>query len=174
MSKPNSVNTAIRIPADVYEKIESQSISEDKTISSIINQILKKYVTWDQFVNDIGFFFIQKPFLNFTFEHIRDEDIIYGAKTICYTGLRDAITFIHGKVDAESILDVIKLWLSASNLSFKIISNKNTIEIRIHHDIGKKASIYIGSVIEKLLSDIGTKTEQLVLEDHSIFILLRL
>ncbi|MGN6346586.1 MAG: hypothetical protein ACTHME_02670 [Candidatus Nitrosocosmicus sp.] len=112
--------------------------------------------------------------MNFNFEHILDEDIIYGAKNICYAGLRDAITFIHGKVDANSILDVIKLWLSASNLSFKIISNKNVIEIRIHHDIGKKTSLYIGSVIEKLLSEVGAKTERLVLEDHSVFILLKL
>ena len=63
-STPNTINTAIRIPTDVYEKINNQAIQEDKTISSIINHVLRKYVSWDQFVSDVGFVFLQKPFVN--------------------------------------------------------------------------------------------------------------
>lgn len=40
-----------------------ESVSKDASVSVIINGFLHKYVTWDQFVNDIGFIFLQKPFL---------------------------------------------------------------------------------------------------------------
>ena len=54
MPKQSTVNTAIRIPTEVYEKIELQAESEGTNISSVINNVLRKYVTWDQFICDIG------------------------------------------------------------------------------------------------------------------------
>ena len=58
----STTNTAIRIPSDTYKKISTQADQENKTVSSIINEVLRKYVTWDQFVSDIGFVFLQKLF----------------------------------------------------------------------------------------------------------------
>ena len=62
MSKNSTTSTVICIPTEIYEKIEFQASTEDKTVSAIINHILRKYVSWDQFVSDIGFVFLQKPF----------------------------------------------------------------------------------------------------------------
>ena len=59
MSKNPTTNTAIRIPTDIYEKIEFQASTEDKTVSAIINNILRKYATYDHFVSDIGLVFLQ-------------------------------------------------------------------------------------------------------------------
>ncbi len=70
MSKNSTTNTAIRIPTEIYEKIEFQAVTEDKTVSAIINNIRRKYVSWDQFISDIGFVFLQKPFVRNVFEHI--------------------------------------------------------------------------------------------------------
>ena len=143
-STPNTINTAIRIPTDVYEKINNQAIQEDKTVSSIINHILRKYVSWDQFVSDVGFVFLQKPFVQSIFEHISEEDLVKAARTVCYTGMRDAISFIHGKNDVDSIIDVIKLWLSASKFTNTVIKSENTVELRIQHNLSQKCSLYMG------------------------------
>ncbi len=70
MSKNPTTNTAIRIPTEIYEKIEFQASTEDKTVSAIINNILRKYVSWDQFVSDVGFVFLQKPFVRNIFEQV--------------------------------------------------------------------------------------------------------
>jgi hypothetical protein len=43
----------MRIHTDIYEKIEMETVSKDASVSAIINGILRKYVTWDQFVNAI-------------------------------------------------------------------------------------------------------------------------
>ena len=133
-----TTNTAIRIPIDVYEKIEMQSISEGTNISSVINNILRKYVTWDQFINDIGFIFLQKPFLRTIFEDIPEAVIIKAAKTTCHAGMRDAISFIHGKIDTNTIIDVVKLWLSSSNIPLRVIYDKEVLEFRIQHKLKKK------------------------------------
>lgn len=169
-SAPNTINTAIRIPTDVYEKINNQAIQEDKTVSSIINHILRKYVSWDQFVSDVGFVFLQKPFVQSIFEHISDEDLVKAARTVCYTGMRDAISFIHGKNDVDSIIDVIKLWLSASKFTNTVIKSENTVELRIQHNLSQKCSLYMGTLISMLFADLNMKPEKSLLRDHSLIL----
>lgn len=173
-SSSSTTNTAIRIPTDVYEKIEMQALTEDKTVSAIINNILRKYVTWDQFISDIGFVFLQKPFVRNIFENISEEDIVKAAKTTCYIGMKDAISFIHGKNDIESIVDVIKLWLSASNFPNKIIKDENKIEIRIQHQLGRKCSVYMGTLLSLLFADLNIKIEKSTLSDHSLIVTFKL
>lgn len=166
----STVNTAIRIPAEIYEKIEFQASAEDKTISAIINNVLRKYVSWDQFVSDIGFVFLQKPFVRNIFEHLSDEIIIKAARTSCYTGMRDAISFIHGKNDLESIVDVLKLWFSASNFNNKVIQSDGKLEFRIQHNLGRKGSLYIGTLISSLFADLNIKSKESLLKEHSLVI----
>ncbi len=169
-SAPNTINTAIRIPTDVYGKINNQAIQEDKTVSSIINHILRKYVSWDQFVSDVGFVFLQKPFVQSIFEHISDEDLVKAARTVCYTGMLDAISFIHGKNDVDSIIDVIKLWLSASKFTNTVIKSENTVELRIQHNLSQKCSLYMGTLISMLFADLNMKPEKSLLRDHSLIL----
>ena len=166
----STTNTAIRIPSDIYKKISTQAVQENKTVSSIINDVLRKYVTWDQFVNDIGFVFLQKPFVLNIFEYVSDEGIIRAAKTSCYTGMRDAISFIHGKNDVDSIIDVIKLWLSASKFTNTIIKSENSVEVRIQHNLGQKCSLYMGTLLTKLFADLNMKPEKSMLKDHSMIL----
>ena len=169
-SAPNTINTAIRIPTDIYEKINNQAIQEDKTVSSIINHILRKYVSWDQFVSDVGFVFLQKPFVQRIFENISEEDLVKAARTVCYTGMRDAISFIHGKNDVDTIIDVIKLWLSASKFTNTVIKSENTVELRIQHNLSQKCSLYMGTLISMLFADLNMKPEKSLLRDHSLIL----
>jgi hypothetical protein len=166
----STTNTAIRIPSDIYKKISTQADQENKTVSSIINEVLRKYVTWDQFVSDIGFVFLQKPFVRSIFEQVSDEDIIRAAQTSCYTGMRDAISFIHGRNDVDAIIDVIKLWLSASKFTNTIINSENSVEIRIQHNLGQKCSLYMGALLTKLFADLNMKPEKSMLKDHSMIL----
>ena len=170
MSKNSTTNTAIRIPTEIYEKIEFQASTEVKTVSAIINNILRKYVSWDQFVSDIGFVFLQKPFVRNIFEHVSDDELVKAAKTSCYTGMRDAISFIHGKNDVESIVDVLKLWFSASNFINKVIQVDGKTEFRIQHNLGRKGSLYIGTLISSLFADLNIKSKEALLKEHSLVI----
>lgn len=71
--------------------------------------------------------------------------------------MRDAISFIHGKNNVESIVDVLKLWFSASNFNNKVIQADGKIEFRIQHNLGRKGSLYIGTLISSLFTDLNVK-----------------
>ena len=113
---------------------------------------------------------MQKPFVRSIFEQVSDEDIIRAAKTSCYTGMRDAISFIHGRNDVDAIIDVIKLWLSASKFTNTIINSENSVEIRIQHNLGQKCSLYMGTLLTKLFADLNMKPEKSMLKDHSMIL----
>jgi hypothetical protein len=104
------------------------------------------------------------------FEHVSDEDLVKAAKTSCYTGMRDAISFIHGKNDVGSIVDVLKLWFSASNFNNKVIQADGKIEFRIQHNLGRKGSLYIGTLISSLFADLNIKSKEALLKEHSLVI----
>ena len=82
--------------------------------------------------------------------------------------MRDAIAFIHGKNDVDSIIDVIKLWLSASKFTNTIISSENTVEVRIQHNLGEKCSFYMVTLITMLFADLNMRPEKSMLKDHSL------
>lgn len=176
-----TTNTTIRIPNDVYQKIETQAATEDKTVSFIINNILRKYVSWDQFVGEIGFVFLQKPFVRSIFEFLSEEQVVKAAKTTCYVGMKDAISFIHGKTDVDSVIDVIKLWLNASQFPNKIITKHHKegekekekddrIEIRIQHNLGQKCSAYMKTLLSLLFADLNMKAENIKSGDQSLIV----
>ena len=100
MVKQDTVNTAIRIPKDIYEKIEFEAESNNGNISSVINTALRKHVTWDQFVSDIGFVFMQKPFLRTIFEKISESDSCHGSQN--YMSFRnEGCSGIHTRKDCS-------------------------------------------------------------------------
>jgi hypothetical protein len=101
---------------------------------------------------------------------VSDDDLVKAAKTSCYTGMRDAISFIHGKNDVESIIDVLKLWFSASNFTNKVIRDDGKIEFRIQHNLGRKGSLYIGTLISTLFADLNIKSKEALLKEHSLVI----
>ncbi len=65
--------------------------------------------------------------------------------------MRDAISSIHGKNDVESIIDVLKLWFNASHFTNKVIHIDGNIEFRVQHNLGRKGSLYIGTLLSTLL-----------------------
>ena len=87
--------------------------------------------------------------------------------------MRDAISFIHGRIDIDTIIDIVKLWLSASNIPLRIIRNKELLEFRIQHNLGKKGSLYFGTLLSSLFSELNISSKKSILKDHPTIISLQ-
>ena len=167
-SSVGSTSTTIRIPNDIYEKIDFEASSQDSHVSTIINNILRKYATWDRFVSDIGFMYMQKPLLRALLEKISEKDISLISKTVGYARTRDAVLFISGKVDVKGIIDVVKLWLNSSKIPIRIIENTDNVEFIVQHNLGQKWSIYFSNVLKELFSELKIKPVEEDIEEHTV------
>jgi len=163
-----STSTTIRIPNDVYDKIEFEASSHDSHVSTVINNILRKYATWDRFVSDVGFMYMQKPLLRALLDKISDRDIVQVSKTVGYARTRDAVLFIGGKVNVKAIINVVKLWLTSSKIPIRIIENDDSIEFIVQHNLGRKWSIYFITLLKELFSELKITTIEEDVEDHTV------
>jgi len=166
--KSANVSTTIRIPKKVFEKIELEATTQDSNISNLINSILRKYVSWDRFVGDIGYMHMSKAFLRSMFEKITEKDMEKLATTTGYGRMRDAILFINGKVDLDGTINVIKLWLSASEIPIRVIKESEYVEFIVPHNLGQKWSMYFGIILKTIFEELDLSLKKEDLEEHTV------
>jgi len=82
--------------------------------------------------------------------------------------MRDAIIFIKGKLDIDSFLHALDLWVGASHLPFRHIVKDGTHRYIIHHELGRKWSIYLITVAASLLVEIGYHAKNEKVDDQSV------
>jgi len=169
--KSANVSTTIRIPKKVFEKIELEATTQDSNISNLINSILRKYVAWDRFVGDIGYMHMPKAFLRSMFEKITKEDMEKLATTTGHSRMRDAILFINGKVDLDGTINVIKLWLSASEIPIRIIRDSESVEFIVPHNLGQKWSMYFAIILKTIFDELNLSLKKEDLEEHTVTII---
>ena len=82
-----------------------------------------------------------------------------------------AVVFIHGKIAVDVIIDVIKLWLSASDMPLRVVKKEDIVEFRIQHNLGRKGSLYFSTLLMTLFDEIGVVPAKMpLLKDHAAII----
>lgn len=159
---------SVRVSEDVKEKLEVESEMNSTTLNTLISQILSKHVEWDRFAEDIGFVFLTKTFLRTLLDHVDEKTITTIAVSTCRGAMRDAVIFIKGQLNIESFLHAMDLWIGASHLPFRHIVSNGMDRYIIQHELGRKYSIYLVTVVTSLLVEIGYRTEHQKIDDQSV------
>lgn len=137
------------------------------TLNTLTSKILTKHVEWDRFAEDIGFVFLTKPFLRSLLEKVDEETIKKIAVSTCRGAIRDAIIFIKGEINIGSFLSAVDLWFGASHMPFRHIVKQDSDRYIIQHDLGKKWSLYIVTVINAVLNEIQYKSVNQRIDEQS-------
>ncbi len=165
--KKSAVITA-RVSEEIKNKLENEAEMKGSTVNTLTSNILTKHVSWDRFAEDIGFVFLTKPFLRALLDEVDDKTIKLIATTICRSAIRDAVLFLKGDLNKETIIDAFDLWFGASHMPFRHIKKENIDRYIIQHGLGTKWSIYIGAVVSILLGEVEYKVENQKSQEQSI------
>ena len=82
--------------------------------------------------------------------------------------IRDAVLFLKGDMNIESMLEAFDLWFEASHIPFRHIKNHKTDRYVVQHGLGKKWSIYITAVVNSLLNEIEYKVVNQTSHEQSV------
>ena len=159
---------SVRVADDVKEKLEVESELNAISLNTLIGQILTKHVEWDRFAEDIGIVVLTRPFFRAILEEVDDKTLTIIAVSTCRSAIRDAMLFITGKADLQSFLKVLDLWLAASNISFRHITEDHQDKYIVQHELGHKWTIYFTSVTNTLLSELGHRMDNQNLTEQTI------
>ena len=138
------------------------------TLNTLVSQILSKHVEWDRFAEDIGFVFLTKQFLRTLLDYVDEKALTMIAVSTCRGAMRDAMLFIKGKIDITTFIQALDLWFGASHMPFRHIVNGGSDRYIVQHELGRKWSIYIATVVNSLLTEMEYMVKNQKTDEQSV------
>ena len=166
--RDKSVVISVRIPQTVKQELERESDVSGISLNTLIAQVLLKHVKWDAFATEIGFASLPKSFIKAVIEKIDDESLTTLSSSVGRRSLRDAMIFMHGEVTINSFVSALDLWLEAANIQYRRKERNGQTQYMIMHKLGTKWSLYLNSVVNSLLNELGYKTAELNTDEESL------
>jgi len=159
------VTRAFKMEDDLDREISWQAKKKSITTSSLINQILRRYTDWYQYIgHGSNFLTLDKEmFASFLYE-ISEEKLIEIARSSALVSIHSFLQFRYPKINLDTIMDYFSNLSSYSNLGeINIIDEgHDRFEIHIRHPFGMKWSIFQAEYISGILSsflEMQTTTE---------------
>lgn len=145
---------SIRINDDEKGILSVEGDLEGITLNALIGKIISKHIRWDRFVREIDSVCINKKSLTVLLESLDSTKIEQMCNVNSIISMKDAILFSKGNFTFENFLSVFDMWLDSSNISYRHISMDNFDRYIVKHGLGKNFSLFLNSLIEKILHEL--------------------
>lgn len=159
---------SVRVSDQIRTALESESEINSISVNTLINQILSKYIQWDRFTKEIGVMFLTKATFRALLSDIDENQLKILASSTCRGAFRDASLFMKGELSINSLIEILDLWLAASNISFRHVKTGNSEKYIIQHELGRKYSLYLGTAISAILSEVGHMVKNETATDQNL------
>lgn len=159
-SSSDSRVITFRIDKDVISIVEQESKRRGINLNNMANQILKSYIDWDMLQARAGMIPIAKPLLVELLNKISNEEIVSIASNVGRNTIKEIVSFMRNKMDLDSFLTWLELWLKKNSTSGYNHSADDTTNVHtyiIKHDLGEKWSLYHKTVLEVIFKEVLQK-----------------
>lgn len=149
-----------RIDEDVMSIVEQESQRLHINLNNMTNQILKSYVDWDMLQARAGMIPIAKPLLVELLNKVSDEEIVSLANNVGKNTMTDIISFMRNRLDLDSFLTWLELWLRKNSTSGYTHNIDETTDVHTYimkHDLGEKWSLYHKIILDLIFKEILQK-----------------
>lgn len=167
LSHKNNI-ISIRVDNDIKHKLSVESEMKSVTMNTLISKVLTKHVQWDCFAEDLGFVLLTKSFLKSMLDELDEESVKRIALNTCKGAIRDTIIFIKGELNITNFFEGVDLWFTASHIPFRHITTELDDKYIIQHELGKKFSIYIVTVLNAILNEMKFKITNQNIDEQSV------
>ena len=133
--------------------IEKEAESRGVSVSSLLNQILAKYVRRDRYFEQLGFIPMSKDVLRKWLSRIDRQFLLADSKELGSTIAREYVSYFFHDVNKYTLLEFLDLWLSRFQ-SYQHKVNGNTHSFAVNHDINMQYSIYMKEFLKALMESI--------------------
>ena len=136
-----------------YER-ELRSEAEDKRISlnALANQIFGDYVEFGKFMKKFGMVEMSKGSFKELLEVLDEKNIINFAKSIGSKEPKDFILFKWAELSPNTISEFIRMYFEYCGYGMCHLKSENdSITVSIHHEFGKKGSIFLKAFLEAII-----------------------
>ncbi|MCH9658462.1 hypothetical protein K0U27_07180 [archaeon] len=153
-----------------YEKGLRKEAEEKRiSLNTLANQIFGDHVEYDQFMKKFGMVEMSKGSFKDLLNSLDEKNIINFAKSIGSTEPKDFILFKWKKLTPDSVSEFIKMYFEHCGYGMcDMQTNDSTSEVSIHHDFGKKGSIFLKAFLEAIVQSSLERDSDVAITDNSV------
>ncbi|HZW57069.1 MAG TPA: hypothetical protein VFF30_12340 [Nitrososphaerales archaeon] len=165
------VTRAFKIDDNLDRTIAGQAEKTGITPSSLVSQILRRYVEWGQFTGvGTNFVTIDKEVFAAFLDELSEDRIVEIARSSALVSTHNFLKFRYQRINFDTIRDFLGSLSAHSNVGeVRIMEDEDTehsgrYEINARHSLGMKWSIFLSEYISGILSsflEMQTTTEEL-------------
>lgn len=146
---------SIRMDSNLSDKLHEKSQDQKVSLNTLINNMLEKQVHWYDLIDEVGWVSIFRQTFKELMDSVSKEKATKIGLTTGKVDLQNSINYFYGKVELETILDLLKKRFQSMKVQFRRISEKDREKIIIQHDLGKNWPYLIVAELNELLNEIG-------------------
>jgi len=159
-----------RLESSVIEELQTEAEYRETSLNVLINQILRRYSSWERYENKMGMISIPKIMLS----SIIDETIKIGKENgiedvtifrntlmkdlshIAFTFLKDSVLLIKKNYNLISVLEVLEQYLKVVGInSDHRIEDDGKHTYVIQHKLGENWSLFIKEFLILIFENLG-------------------
>ena len=148
---------SIRMDSNLSDKLHEKSQDQKVSLNTLINNMLEKQVHWYDLIDEVGWVSIFRQTFKELMDSVSKEKATKIGLTTGKVDLQNSINYFYGKVELETILDLLKKRFQSMKVQYRRISEKDREKIIIQHDLGKNWPYLIVAELNELLNEIGCR-----------------
>lgn len=155
-----TVLRTIRLTQEMDDVLRKGAEQKGESMNGLIESMMTRYIEWDRLATKFGFVTIPSETLRSILEHLDDEEVESIATDLGGSMLKTMTTFWFKELNLQAFLDMTSLRAKYSGLyTCEVKTNEKGYMMAFHHDLGKKWSIFLKSIVGRFVRDVmGTQT----------------
>lgn len=173
-------SVTFRVPMSVVEELQAESDQKEVALNVLVNQILRRHVSWDRYMDKAGMLQIPKTMLTSCLERAirmsqsrmsakayRDEFVKYAA-AMAFELMKESVLFMRGRYDIWAVLEVLEEYMKASGVASdhkKQGSGLHTFVVQ--HDMGENWSLFIKELLTLVFQNLAGARAEISATPHT-------
>ena len=160
--KEKTRSITYRLPENLVEELETESMEKNISHNVLVKQILEKYIQWDRYADKIGMIPVPKNIIDELGKEMSGEDID-GIIKVMLPMIKESVLFMKGKYDLKRCIETLEDYMKASGMK-----SDHRIEGELHHfivqhELGVKWSLLterlFKEIFHEFLPDLNLKCQ---------------
>jgi len=167
--RQKATTRTIRLPEYLDNLLERDSEDKRISINSLVNSLITRYAEWDRYTDKIGFISLPREVIKLLLDSIDDEKIRQLAERFGSRHAEEYMMFWFKRLSPDTFLDQLALFCRYAGLArYEIETNGRDKVIVLHHELGRKWSIFLGHIIVQIMKNTIKVVPKFDITEYSI------
>ncbi len=137
-------------------------------LNMLVGQIFKQHLDWHSNAAKAGFLTVRKGLILRLLELASEDQLGQIAEYIAKKATKNFVMMLRNEYNITSALDVVETWIRIAGYPYRHDVQYSKHSYTIHHEMGKKWSVYLSKQYEFLFEDFGLKRVHFDMTENSL------